>query len=53
MLLVPMVGFSRVYPGVGNFTKWTQSLACLEIVHAAFGTIPPMPFLNFPILPYA
>jgi len=39
VLLVPMVGFARVYPGVGNFTKWTQTLACLEIVHAAFGVV--------------
>jgi hypothetical protein len=35
--LVPMVGFSRVYQGVGNFTKLTQTLACLEILHAATG----------------
>jgi very-long-chain (3R)-3-hydroxyacyl-CoA dehydratase len=39
VLLVPMLGFSRVYPGVGKFTKWTQTLACLEIVHAAFGVV--------------
>lgn len=38
VLLVPMVGFGRVYPGVGNFLRWTQTLACLEIMHAAFGT---------------
>lgn len=39
VLLVPLVGFARVYPGVGNFTKWTQTLACLEIVHAATGVV--------------
>lgn len=38
VLLVPMVGFGRVYEGVGHFTKLTQTLACLEIVHAATGT---------------
>ncbi|KAK2627345.1 hypothetical protein QTJ16_003311 [Diplocarpon rosae] len=35
LLLIPLVGFGRVYPGVGRFTKWTQSLALLEVVHAA------------------
>lgn len=39
VLLVPLVGFGRVYQGVGNFTKWTQTLACLEILHAATGTV--------------
>jgi very-long-chain (3R)-3-hydroxyacyl-CoA dehydratase len=37
LLLVPLVGFGRVYPGVGQFTKWTQTLALLEVVHAAVG----------------
>lgn len=36
--LVPLVGFHRVYEGVGVFAKRTQTLACLEIVHAATGT---------------
>lgn len=35
MLLVPLVGFARVYSGAGNFTKWTQTLALLEVLHAA------------------
>jgi very-long-chain (3R)-3-hydroxyacyl-CoA dehydratase len=37
ILLVPLVGFGRVYPGVGNFAKWTQTLALLEVVHSAVG----------------
>ena len=36
-LLVPLVGFGRVYQGVGQFTKWTQTLALLEVVHSATG----------------
>lgn len=37
LMLVPLVGFGRVYGGVGQFTKWTQTLALLEVVHAAVG----------------
>ncbi|KAK0113207.1 hypothetical protein ONS95_014902 [Cadophora gregata] len=39
LLLVPLVGFGRVYPGVGRFCKWTQTLALLEVVHAAVGLV--------------
>ncbi|PVH86779.1 PTPLA-domain-containing protein [Cadophora sp. DSE1049] len=39
VLLVPLVGFGRVYPGVGRFCKWTQTLALLEVVHAAVGLV--------------
>jgi very-long-chain (3R)-3-hydroxyacyl-CoA dehydratase len=38
-LLVPLVGFGQVYRGAGNFTKWTQTLALLEVVHSAVGMI--------------
>lgn len=38
-MLVPLVGFGRVYGGVGQFTKWTQTLALLEVVHAAVGIV--------------
>ena len=38
-LLVPLVGFAKVYPGVGRFTKWTQTLALLEVAHAATGKL--------------
>ena len=40
ILLVPLVGFENVYGGVGEFTKWTQTLALLEIGHSASGMIP-------------
>ena len=39
VLLVPLVGFGNVYGGVGGFTKWTQTLALLEVGHSAVGTI--------------
>lgn len=35
--LVPLVGFGTTYAGVGQFTKWTQTLALMEVVHAATG----------------
>ncbi|KAI9667353.1 MAG: hypothetical protein M1821_000168 [Bathelium mastoideum] len=38
-LLVPLVGYANIYGGVGEFTKWTQTLALLEIVHSALGLI--------------
>lgn len=37
LLLVPLVGFGNVYRGVGTFTKWTQTLALMEVVHSATG----------------
>ena len=39
ILLVPLVGFGNVYGGVGQFTEWTQTLALLEVGHAALGMI--------------
>lgn len=39
IILVPLVGFQNVHGGVGKFTKWTQTLALLEVVHSALGTI--------------
>ncbi|RDW88727.1 very-long-chain (3R)-3-hydroxyacyl-CoA dehydratase [Coleophoma cylindrospora] len=39
LLLVPLVGFGRAYQGVGVFTKWTQTMALLEVVHAATGIV--------------
>jgi len=38
VLLVPLVGFENVYGGVGEFAKWTQTLAVLEILHSLIGT---------------
>jgi very-long-chain (3R)-3-hydroxyacyl-CoA dehydratase len=39
LALVPLFGFGKVYLGVGNFAKWTQTLALLEIVHAMLGEL--------------
>ncbi|KAK6611572.1 protein tyrosine phosphatase-like protein [Botrytis cinerea] len=39
LLLVPLVGFGRLYPAVGTFVKWTQTMALLEVVHAALGVV--------------
>jgi len=39
VLLVPLVGFGRTYAGVGRFTKWTQTAALLEVIHAASGLV--------------
>ncbi len=46
VLLILLVGFGRVYPGVGKFCKWTQTLALLEVVHAATGKHSPSPKLK-------
>jgi len=32
-------GYRNVYTGAGEWTKWTQTLAALEIVHAAIGMV--------------
>ena len=37
ILLVPLVGFANVYGGIGGLTKWTQTLALLEVGHSALG----------------
>ena len=37
VLLIPLLGFERVYSGVGQFVRWTQMLAILEIGHSALG----------------
>ncbi|KAL8793956.1 MAG: hypothetical protein Q9195_003469 [Heterodermia aff. obscurata] len=39
LLLIPLVGFAHVSGGVGEFAKWTQILAVLEVVHSALGLI--------------
>lgn len=39
LIFIPLVGFGNVYGGLGQFTKWTQTLALLEIVHAAVGKL--------------
>jgi very-long-chain (3R)-3-hydroxyacyl-CoA dehydratase len=37
VLAVLLSGFGSTYAGVGQFAKWTQTIAVLEIVHAAAG----------------
>lgn len=37
LLLIPLVGFKNVSGGVGDFARWTQTLALLEIVNSALG----------------
>lgn len=37
LLIASIHGYESVYTGAGNFTKWTQTLAGLEILHAATG----------------
>ncbi|EPS44535.1 hypothetical protein H072_1469 [Dactylellina haptotyla CBS 200.50] len=32
-------GVDKVYEGVGDYTKWTQTLAAMEIVHALAGIV--------------
>ncbi|MCJ1381256.1 hypothetical protein MMC17_004365 [Xylographa soralifera] len=38
LLLLPL-GYQNVYAGVGQYAKWTQTLAVLEILHSAFKLI--------------
>ena len=46
LLLVPLVGFGEVYNGVGEWTKWTQTLMLVEVVHSATSmpSFPPQSF---------
>lgn len=46
LILVPMVGFGNVYKGTGEFTKWTQTVALLEVVHSATGKSSILPLLT-------
>lgn len=39
ILLLPLVGHENVYGGVGEYTKLTQTLALLEIVHIVLGLL--------------
>ncbi|KAK0888544.1 hypothetical protein LTR57_025517 [Friedmanniomyces endolithicus] len=40
LLITALYGFPSVHSGVADFTRWTQTLAALEILHAAVGTFP-------------
>lgn len=35
--LTYLVGYDNIHGGIGDFAKWTQTLAILEIVHSALG----------------
>lgn len=37
VLLIPITGYESVYEAAGDITKWTQTVAVLEILHSAFG----------------
>lgn len=37
LLIAAVHGTADVYTGVGQFAKWTQTLALAEVLHAAFG----------------
>ncbi|THW64980.1 PTPLA-domain-containing protein [Aureobasidium pullulans] len=39
LLIAGVHGTRYVFPGVGEFAKWTQTLALLEVVHAAVGIV--------------
>ncbi|KAF2238804.1 PTPLA-domain-containing protein [Viridothelium virens] len=38
-LLIPLVGYANIHGGVGNFARWTQTLALMEILHSATGLV--------------
>lgn len=37
VILLSIVGHKNVYGGVGEFAKWTQTVALLEVLHSASG----------------
>lgn len=39
VVILPITGVESVYEAAGDFTKWTQTVAVLEILHSAFGTL--------------
>ncbi|KAL8865063.1 MAG: hypothetical protein Q9174_007090 [Haloplaca sp. 1 TL-2023] len=39
VLLLPIAGYQSIYEAAGDFTKWTQTLAVLEIIHSAAGLV--------------
>lgn len=45
------VGYTGVFPAVGEWTKWTQTLAALEVLHSLLGTRrPPFPPVSTSII---
>ncbi|KAL8763219.1 MAG: hypothetical protein Q9184_000937 [Pyrenodesmia sp. 2 TL-2023] len=39
VLLIPITGHESIYEAAGDITKWTQTVAVLEILHSAFGLV--------------
>ncbi|KAL8675002.1 MAG: hypothetical protein Q9168_000597 [Polycauliona sp. 1 TL-2023] len=39
VVMLPITGAESVYEAAGDFTKWTQTVAILEIIHSAFGLV--------------
>lgn len=39
-MLASAYGPEYVYPNIGQYTKWTQTLAGLEVLHSMLGIIP-------------
>ncbi|KAL8979774.1 MAG: hypothetical protein Q9177_006050 [Variospora cf. flavescens] len=39
VLLIPITGVESVYQAAGDITKWTQTVAILEILHSTFGLV--------------
>ncbi|KAL8811269.1 MAG: hypothetical protein Q9200_001929 [Gallowayella weberi] len=39
IVILPITGVESVYEAAGDFTKWTQTVAVLEILHSAFGLV--------------
>ncbi|KAL8995595.1 MAG: hypothetical protein Q9169_004706 [Polycauliona sp. 2 TL-2023] len=39
VVVLPITGVESVYEAAGDFTKWTQTVAILEILHSAFGLV--------------
>lgn len=46
LLIAPLHGYRNVYTGVGEFTKWTQTLAVLEIAHSLLGRCHTFPHIR-------
>ncbi|KAI9711829.1 MAG: hypothetical protein M1820_001974 [Bogoriella megaspora] len=39
LILVPLVGYANIHGGVGEFVRWTQCLALIEVVNSAVGVV--------------
>ncbi|KAF2452633.1 tyrosine phosphatase-like protein [Lineolata rhizophorae] len=39
VLLASLVGWQHVFAGTGEFAKWTQTMALMEVVHSVFGLV--------------